>query len=359
MKVAFFLLFCKTNRSLPQNRLLANLKKVYQQIKRFFSMKKIVTLFVFAVMTVVSSFALTRGDVNSDGTVNVTDVTALVNRILGNASYSDALCDVDGNGTVNVSDVTTLVNIILGGDGGTKSFTVGGVSFEMVRVDGGTFTMGGTSEQGNEPDGNEVPVHQVTLSSYYIAKTEVTQALWEAVMNKSITQITAEKGWKTYGVGANYPMYDISWADCQEFISKLNALTGENFRMPTEAEWEYAARGGSKTLGYRYCGGNKVNDVGWNKDNSGSMTHPVASLAPNELGLYDMGGNVWEWCSDWFGSYQSTPQTNPTGGTSGTYRIVRGGSFYDYASWCRVSARFAIAPETRYFDQGLRLVLSE
>ncbi|MCQ2290402.1 MAG: SUMF1/EgtB/PvdO family nonheme iron enzyme, partial [Muribaculaceae bacterium] len=206
-------------------------------------MKKITMIFVLVMMTAVSGFALTRGDINGDGAINVADVTALINRILGTASYADDVCDVDGNGTVNVSDVTSLVNIILGDNGSvTKSYTVGGVTFEMVSVDGGTFTMGGTSEQGSDADSDEKPTHQVTLSSYYIGKTEVTQALWEAVMGSN----------PSYWTDDNLPVEDVSWDDCQEFIRKLNALTGQTFRLPTEAEWEYAARGGNKSRGYKY-----------------------------------------------------------------------------------------------------------
>ncbi|MGM9839245.1 MAG: formylglycine-generating enzyme family protein [Sodaliphilus sp.] len=237
-------------------------------------------------------------------------------------------------------------------------FKIGNTNFEMVRVEGGTFTMGATSEQGSDAYSVEKPTHQVTLSSYMIGKTEVTQALWEAVMGKSVSQIASENGWSTYGVGSNYPMYDISYEDCKVFISKLNAITGKNFRFPTEAEWEFAARGGNNSRGYKFSGSNTLSNVAWYKDNSSSTTHPVASKAPNELGIYDMSGNVYEWCSDWYGDYSSSSQYNPTGPNSGSYRVIRGGCWYVDAH-CRVSYRYGSSPSGCDCILGLRLALSE
>lgn len=242
---------------------------------------------------------------------------------------------------------------------GTQTFTVNGVKFEMVNVQGGTFTMGGTSEQGSDAESDERPTHQVTLSNYSIGKCEVTQALWQAVMGQTVTQIADANGWKTYGVGDNYPMYDISWNDCQTFISKLNSLTGKRFRFPTEAEWEYAARGGNKSKGYKYSGSNNLVDVAWYTDNSNSQTHPVGTKQPNELGIYDMSGNVWEWCQDRYGNYSSRAQTNPTGPTSGAYRVFRGGGWSNYARYCRSSSRGDCTPDYRSNGLGLRLCLSE
>ena len=236
-------------------------------------------------------------------------------------------------------------------------FTVNGVSFEMVRVEGGTFTMGGTAEQGSDADEREKPTHQVTLSSYCIGKTEVTQELWQAVMGKSVSQIASELEYGTCGVGSNYPMYHVSWEDCQAFITKLNALTGKNFRLPTEAEWEYAARGGDKSRGYKYSGSNTLSNVAWYYDNSAFKTHLVATKEPNELGIYDMIGNVYEWCNDWYSSYTSAPQTNPTGPNSGSNRVSRGGSWSDSARDCRVSNRYGSNPTRRYCNLGLRLAL--
>ena len=176
-------------------------------------------------------------------------------------------------------------------------------------------------------------------------------------MGKSVSQIASENGWNTYGVGSNYPMYDVSWEDCQAFITKLNALTGKNFRLPTEAEWEFAARGGNNSRGYKYSGSNTLSNVAWYDDNSRNKTHPVAIKAPNELGIYDMSGNVWEWCNDWYGSYTSASQTNPTGPISGSHRVFRGGSWVNIARGCRVSLRNSITPAGRNDDLGLRLAL--
>ena len=205
-------------------------------------------------------------------------------------------------------------------------FTVGGVSFKMIPVEGGTFTMGATAEQGSDAYDWEKPAHEVTLSSYCIGDAEVTQALWQAVMGSNPSYFTGN---------LQRPVERVSWNDCQTFITKLNQLTGKTFRLPTEAEWEYAARGGNKSQGYKYAGSNTLGDVAWYDGNSSSTTHPVATKAPNELGLYDMSGNVWEWCQDWYGSYSSGAQTNPTGPTLGSARVYRGGSWYYYASSCR------------------------
>ena len=245
-----------------------------------------------------------------------------------------------------------------------RTFTVGGVTFKMIAVEGGTFTMGATSEQGSDAVSDEKPTHSVTLSSYSIGETEVTQALWQAVMGQNPTSDGSQ--WSsTYGLGGNYPAYYVSWYDCQDFIRRLNALTGENFRLPTEAEWEYAARGGNKSRGYKYAGSNTLGNVAWYWDNipsqsSGSAgygTQVVATKSPNELGLYDMSGNVWEWCQDRYGDYSSGSQTNPTGPGSGHYRVIRGGSWGSGAGNCRVSYRGSGVPANRYTDLGLRLAL--
>ena len=235
-------------------------------------------------------------------------------------------------------------------------FTVNGVTFTMVRVEGGTFMMGATDEE-EDAEYNEKPAHQVTLSDYYIGQTEVTQALWKAVMGESSTSHVGH--WiSEYGLGANYPAYDISYDDVLSFISKLNSLTGRTFRMPTEAEWEYAARGGNKSKGNLYSGGNTLDKVGWYSNNSSFKPHPVAQKTANELGLYDMSGNVWEWCSDRYGAYSSSPQINPTGPSTGSYRVLRGGSWYYNATSCRVANRGGNSPSDRYFEGGGRLALS-
>ena len=193
-----------------------------------------------------------------------------------------------------------------------------GISIDMVRVEAGTFTMGATPEM-KDPYEDEKPTHRVTLTNdYYMGKYEVTQALWQTVMGNNPSNFK----------GDNLPVEKVSWDDCQEFISKLNRITGKTFRLPTEAEWEYAARGGNKSRGYQYSGSNNLLDVAWFRDNSGSKTHAVGTKQPNELGIYDMSGNVCEWCHDWYGAYSSSSQVNPTGANSGSYRVIRGGSWY-------------------------------
>ena len=229
-----------------------------------------------------------------------------------------------------------------------ETFTVNGVAFKMVKVAGGTFRMGATSEQGSDAYNDEKPVHSVTLSDYYIGQTEVTQELWAAVMGSN----------PSYFKGNDQrPVENVSWNDCQEFIEKLNRLTGKNFRLPTEAEWEYAARGGSKSRGYKYSGSDNPDAVAWYDDNSGGKTHPVAQKQSNELGLYDMSGNVYEWCQDWYGDYSSNSQTNPRGASSSSFRVLRGGSWYFSASGVRVSIRIIDTPDYRYNYRGLRLAL--
>lgn len=228
---------------------------------------------------------------------------------------------------------------------GSQTFTVNGVKFTMVPVEGGTFTMGATSEQGSDALEGEYPAHQVTLSDYYIGQTEVTQALWKAVMGSNPSD----------SKGDNLPVEQVSWDDCQVFIQKLNQLTGKQFRLPTESEWEYAARGGRKSRGYKYAGDNDIGLVAWYEDNSGNETHPVATKQANELGVYDMSGNVEEWCSDGYDGYQSSSQSDPQGPSSGSDRVGRGGSFFFNARYCRVSNREYYTPDFRTFDLGLRL----
>lgn len=253
---------------------------------------------------------------------------------------------------------------------------------EMIYVKGGTFTMGATSEQGtSDPYNDEYPTHQVTLSDFYIGKYEVTQQLWEYVMKYSGTcadgstmSAYASDVWlgsnpsSTYGVGNYYPAYYVSWEDIVNiFIPRLNKITGKTFRLPTEAEWEYAARGGNKSKGYKYSGSNTIGEVAWytvnaydvGSSSSNYGTHQVGTKSPNELGIYDMSGNVWEWCSDWYSSsyYSSSPSTNPTGPSSGSNRVLRGGSWGYDAQYCRVSHRGGNDPDYRLSGSGFRLVL--
>ena len=239
-------------------------------------------------------------------------------------------------------------------DANVETFTVNGISFNMVCVEGGTFQMGS-----NDGDKDEQPVHQVTLSTYSIGETEVTQALWEAVMGAAVSQQRdkVDPSWPMCGEGADYPMYYVSWEECQMFIQELNQLTGKRFHLPTEAEWEYAARGGSKSRGYKYSGSDTIDEVAWYEGNSGNQTHPVKTKRANELGIYDMTGNVSEWCQDWRGYYSSDAQTNPTGPSSGSERVDRGFSCYYDAQDCRVSNRISVEPDFRNNNLGLRLAL--
>lgn len=246
------------------------------------------------------------------------------------------------NGTANNS----VSNNNVSSSASTRTFTVNGISFTMFYVPGGTFTMGATSEQGSDAYDDEKPTHQVTLSSYSIGQTEVTQELWQAVMGSN----------PSYFKGSRRPVECVSWNDCQDFIRKLNSLTGQNFRLPTEAEWEYVARGG-RSGGTKYAGSNSIGDVAWYDGNSGDQIHDVATKRANSLGIYDMSGNVWEWCQDWYGNYSSSSQTNPQGPSTGSSRVYRGGSWVDRASYCRVSIRNGRGPDCRYNNLGLRLAL--
>ena len=226
-----------------------------------------------------------------------------------------------------------------------KTFTVKGVSFVMKPVAGGKFQMGSIGI-------NEKPIHSVTLDSYYIGQTEVTQALWEAVMGSNPSNFK----------GNNLPVEQVSWNDCQTFITKLNQLTGQKFRLPTEAEWEYAAYGGQYSRGYKYSGSNTtLTDVAWYEDNSGKKTNPVATKQPNELGLYDMSGNVYEWCQDGYDEnyYKNSPSKNPSGPTSGYFRVTRGGSWSNGTWCCRVCYRDFDGLSKRKDYLGLRLALSQ
>ncbi len=271
----------------------------------------------------------------------------------GGKSAEKQLTVQQGSGEVALALAIVLSPVWIDGPKSEKRAVLERLVENMVRVEGGTFTMGATAEQGGDAWDDEKPAHQVTLSDYYIGKYEVTQAEWEAVMGKNPSYFKYK--------GDNRPVEQVSWKDCQEFINKLNSLTGLNFSLPTEAQWEYAARGGNKSRGYKYSGSNEIDAVGWYNTNSGSRTHPVGTKLANELGLYDMSGNVWEWCNDWYGSYSSSSQTNPAGPTSGSRRVRRGGSWISFAGNGRVSRRDRCTPDSRYYsrydDLGLRLAV--
>ncbi|MBO4804237.1 MAG: leucine-rich repeat protein [Muribaculaceae bacterium] len=287
-----------------------------------------------------------RGDVNIDGTIDINDVTDLIQKVLGNGGDYTGNEDVTGEGAIDINDVTALIDMVLkGSDGSTvgsdkRNYLINGVPFTMIKVEGGTFTMGLNTYADSRP------LHEVTLSDYYIGQTEVTQALWEAVTGSNPSYFTSDP---------NLPAENMDWNDCQSFAYELSRLTGQNFRLPTEAEWEFAARGGNKSKGYTYAGSNDAGEVAWYGGNSSSKTHLVAQKAPNELGLYDMSGNVWEWCVDWWGSYSSAAQVDPQGPGSGTYRSCRGGAYLRPSYMLECGYRTYDLPGTKAQDSGIRL----
>ena len=237
----------------------------------------------------------------------------------------------------------------------TKNIFEDIAKIEMVFVQGDIFTMGCTKEQGNDCSGDEKPAHQVMLSDYYIGKYEVTQGLWKKVMGSNPSNFS--------DCGDDCPVENVSWDDCQTFITKLNQLTGKKYRLPTEAEWEYAARGGRDVAGNvqlqtKYAGSNALDEVAWYDGNSDRKTHTVGTKKPNALGVYDMSGNVWEWCNDWYGGYSSDGVTNPKGAATGSFRVIRGGGCFSSGSYNRVSFRFNYYPSYSFYYYGFRLVFS-
>ena len=230
--------------------------------------------------------------------------------------------------------------------------TVNGVTFNMILVKSGTFYMGAQKDDPNAPNydeeawSREAPVHQVTLSDYYIAEAEVTQELWTAVMGSNPSHFE----------GGQRPVEQTTWYDCQNFINALNQLTGLNFRFPTEAEWEFAARGGNESHGYKYSGSDNIDEIAWYSAD-GKKTSDVMTKLPNELGIYDMSGNVMEWCSDAFGDYSSEHQIDPTG-PNGVDRVVRGGCCLSAATYCRIALRNFLHPGGTSYGIGMRLALT-
>ncbi len=263
----------------------------------------------------------------------------IAERMLGGNSGSDRIYTQPRPGGGNFSSQQGASTITI---------RVGNVSFDMVKVEAGSFIMGCTGEQGGECYYDESPYHRVTISQdYYIGKFEVTQELYEAVMGVN------PSNWKAF----DRPVERVSWNDAMEFCAELSRMTGRRFTLPTEAEWEYAARGGRKSTNAKYSGSASVSNVAWYDGNSGNQTHPVGKLRPNELGIYDMSGNVFEWCLDWYGSYSSASQTDPMGPGSGSSRVLRGGGWGYGARYCRVSNRNGSAPGYRYGYNGFRVVL--
>ena len=336
-------------------------------------MKRIRLKILFAVLALLASLTASAGaghriDVNCDGHVSISDVTALIDYLLGVdvAPFNVTDADINGDGRVTITDVVQLIDYLLSGEDlnpcVTETFTVNGVRFTMSVVEGGTFMMGYGEYNYWRP---YTPAHQVTLSSSFsIGQTEVTQALWTAVMGSNPSYQQGKWG---FIENPNRPVEDVTWDDCQEFISRLNELTGRTFRLPTEAEWEFAARGGNKSKGYTYSGSNVLGDVGWYRENvkigvdevldPDYGTHPVAMKSPNELGLYDMSGNVAEWCQDRYGRYSSDAETDPTGPETGTIRVYRGGYWFAEAEWGQVFFRDGYSHTYKDDTVGLRLAL--
>jgi Uncharacterized conserved protein len=255
-------------------------------------------------------------------------------------------CEEKGGGAMSTSS---------SGAYGATIFTVNeSVRFRMIAVEGGAFTMG---SKASDAKSDQKPAHEVRLDDFLIGETEVTQALWQAVMGSN------PSGFR----GESLPVDSVTWDACQAFVARLGKLLHEEgqlasdmaFRLPTEAQWEYAARGGQKARGYAYAGSDDIDAVAWTRDNAGDRTHPVAGKAPNELGLYDMSGNVWEWVQDYYGPYEAAAQANPTGPARDTGRVIkRGGSWY-YAPeyFFRPGFRYGYYTAISDYSIGLRLCL--
>ncbi len=289
------------------------------------------------------------GDVNGDGVVSSVDVTILYNYLLNSQTEGLLNGDQDGDGFITSVDITMIYNILLGNDTVAETeYYVNGARFKMVSVEGGTFMMGNSN--GVSVD----QAHQVTLSRFAIGQTEVTQELWKAVMGSNPSYFDAAGNEKR-------PVEQVTWNDCQQFLAKLNQMLpidGCVFRLPTEAEWEFAARGGNKSKGYKYSGSDNIGYVCWYHDNSNGVTHEVGTKEPNELGLYDMSGNVEEWCQDWKGNYPTTPQTDPTGAATGYDRVLRGGFFTASSDKCQVTFRDGWGVDNKFYEIGFRIVLA-
>lgn len=224
---------------------------------------------------------------------------------------------------------------------------------EMVKVEGGSFQMGDELGKGRP---NERPIHTVTLKTFTIAKTETTVLQWKTYCNATGRKMPKAPSW---GWIDSHPIIEVNWEDTVAYCEWLFDITGKTYRLPTEAEWEYAARGGKHSKGFKYSGGQSIDNTGWYKENSGTSTKPVAQKRPNELSLYDMSGNVWEWCQDWDGPYSSKSQNNPIGPKTGTYNILRGGGWYYPANSCRVADRYKFTPELGNDNFGFRVVCEE
>ena len=322
-------------------------------------MNKLVT-FLFMVALAFSCWGEVSvevvGDLNGDKIVDVEDVNAVINIILStnNREGIQANADLNGDEVVDVDDLNIIINFILEVNPLLTKYNVNGVTFTMVAVKGGTYMMGATENQLEYAEDAEMPAHQVTVSNFSIGQTTVTQELWMAIMGNNPSYFSSN-----YNIEDDFqrPVELITWYEIVEFISTLNDLTDAGFRIPTEAEWEFAARGGNKSHGYLFAGSDDFNEVGWNYANTSYCTQPVGLKKPNELGLYDMSGNVWEMCNDWWDEnyYSVSPAVNPQGPETGTYKSARGGSLVNSAILSRVSMRDWVPLDGRYTTMGFRL----
>ncbi len=223
---------------------------------------------------------------------------------------------------------------------------------KMVYVEGGTFNMGGSDDESNS---DEKPVHKVTLRSFYMGQYEVTVAQYRSYCRETGVSMPAAPSW---GWRDNDPIVNVNWNEAKDFADWLSEKTDRTYRLPTEAQWEYAARGGRRSQGKTYAGSNSLELVGWFEGNSGNQTHPVGQKKPNELGIYDLSGNAWEWCRDWYDPdyYSKSPATNPVNQTALTDRVLRGGSWYFASRPCRSANRSDNTPKARSGLIGFRLV---
>ena len=294
-----------------------------------------------------------QGDVNGDGKVTISDVTTLIDLLISNnPSDFDPQMDVNGDGLANIADASDLIDMLL--TGATPhpepvTVDVNGVTFVMVPVQGGSFMMGATPDETGYASRNEFPAHKVTLSGYYISQTEVTWEQWLAVTESDIASFDGD---------LHGPVVNVNLIDCCKFVDKLTELTGKVFRMPTEAEWEFAARGGAGGIHYLFSGSDDADKVAWYYDNSDGMPHTVATKSPNSLGIYDMSGNVLEWCQDFYSWYDGAPQVNPVGPESGYTNVVRGGGWDWDSMSCRVTCRCSYDPLERANNLGMRVVMN-
>ena len=308
-------------------------------------------------------------DIESGKIVNssIPKVTSIESEALTKSCIDIAKTLLNIGGGMSSTSSTSYSHTSTSSYGNNSSFssnefteTAWGINMKMIRVEGGDFLMGCTSEQGS-CESDEQNVRRVTVDGFYIGMLEVTQSQWEKVMGTSIYQQwtkAGNSGTPTRGVGPDYPMYCVSWEEAMEFCRVLSNKTGRTYTLPTEAQWEYAARGGNRPDGTKYAGSNMIDAVAWYDSNSGGSTHIVGSKRANALGIYDMSGNVWEWCKDWYAnSYVSYDTNNPMGPSSGSGRVLRGGGWGGNAQYCRVALRGIYTPSGRRSDGGFRLIL--